>query len=263
MEPPREDRPQSLDAYAPREIAARVASAGVAKAATPLGPLLTLAVLAGAFIAFGGAYYTAVLTGAEPVTGADRMLAALGFCLGLQLVVVGGAELFTGNALMVMALVDRRIEPAALLRNWSVVFAGNGAGALAVAAAMAAAGLLDGPTGAVAAGIAEAKASLPAGEAFFRGVLCNALVCLAVWLAMSARSATGKAVVILLPVSAFVALGFEHSVANLYLIPAGILAGAEPAAGDVLRNLVFVTLGNIVGGGGGVALAYRFAYGGR
>jgi len=252
--------PTGLDAYKPATIATLVEEVGVAKANLPLVPLITLAVLAGAFIALGAAAYTMAMTGADPLAGPDRLLGGLAFSLGLILVVVAGAELFTGNALMTIALVDGRISVGALLRNWLVVYAGNLAGAVLVAGAMAATGLLDGPMGAVAEKIALAKTGLSPVEAFARGVLCNILVCLAVWLAIAARDVGGKIMAIIWPISAFVLLGFEHSVANMYLIPQGWLAGAPVSGMDFARNLVPVTLGNIVGGAGGVAMAYWLAY---
>jgi len=175
-------------------------------------------------------------------------------------VIVGGAELFTGNALMTMAAVDRKITLSALLRNWGIVYLGNLIGAVALAVAMLGTGLLDGPIGATASSIAEGKAALSPHEALTRGILCNALVCLAVWLTFAARTAAGKILAILWPISAFVLLGFEHSVANMYLLPQGMIAGAQVGIGDALANLFWVTLGNILGGAGGVALAYRFAY---
>ncbi|MFN3938359.1 MAG: formate/nitrite transporter family protein [Gemmobacter sp.] len=252
--------PTGIDAYAPPEIAARIEAVGVTKANLALIPLATLGVLAGVFIGFGGMLFTAVTTGVDP-TGPVRLLGGAAFALGLILVVVGGAELFTGNALMVMAWTERRIGTGRLLRNWGVVLVANLAGALALVAAMWAAGLLAGPEGARAAAIARAKMDLSLPEAFVRGVLCNALVCLAVWLTMAARSVTDKIMAVIWPIAGFVALGFEHSVANFYLIPAGIAAGAEGSLGAVVGNLVPVTLGNVVGGAGGVALAYRLAYG--
>lgn len=263
MTEPQHSQADSLDAYKPAIMARMVEEAGVRKAGLPLVPLLTLTVLAGAFIAFGGAFYLVTISGAEPLTGVTRFVGGLAFSLGLVLVIVGGAELFTGNALMVMAAVDGLIRPGALMRNWAVAYAGNFAGAVLIAALCAAGGLLDGEVGPVARRVAEAKLNLGWGEAFARGVLCNALVCLAVWLTFGARTAAGKVLVILLPISAFVALGFEHSVANMFLLPLGILAGAGGSIQGVLGNLLPVTLGNIVGGGGGVALAYWLAYGGR
>jgi formate/nitrite transporter len=251
--------PTGLDAYRPAEIARRVEDAGVAKAHLPAAQTLTLAILAGVFIALGGAAYTAVMTGVDP-TGPARFLGGVVFSLGLILVIVGGAELFTGNALMTMAAVDRKITLSALSRNWGIVYLGNLIGAVALAVAMLGTGLLHGPIGFTASIIAEGKAALSPVEAFSRGILCNALVCLAVWLSFSARTAAGKILAILWPISAFVLLGFEHSVANMYLLPQGIMAGAQIGTGAVITNLFWVTLGNIIGGAGGVALAYRFAY---
>jgi formate/nitrite transporter len=248
------------DAYRPAQIADLIETVGVAKAALPLGQMLALAVLAGAFIGFGAAAYTMVMTGADPGFGPARLLGGVVFSLGLILVLVGGAELFTGNALMTMACVDRRITLASLLRNWAVVYLGNLIGAVALAVAFALSGLLDAPFGATAVRIAEAKAALGPVEAVVRGALCNALVCLAVWLSFSARSTTDRILALLWPISAFVLLGLEHSVANMYLLPAGILAGADIGGAATARNLIWVSLGNILGGAGGVALAYRYAF---
>ncbi|WP_245875329.1 formate/nitrite transporter family protein [Tabrizicola aquatica] len=253
--------PSDHDAYKPAEIAALIETAGVAKAALPLHRMATLALLAGAFIGFGAAFWCIAMVGADPGFGPHRVLGGVVFALGLILVVVGGAELFTGNALMVMAAVDRRITLGQLLRNWGIVYAGNLVGAVGLALAFGMAGLLDGSMGAVAAKAAETKAALPPVEAFVRGALCNALVCLAVWLSFAARTATDKILGVLWPVAAFVALGLEHSVANMFLFPAGLWAGAEVTTSGVAGNLLWVTLGNVVGGAGGVALAYRFAYG--
>jgi len=253
--------PGDHDAYKPAEIAALIETAGVAKAALPLHRMATLAMLAGAFIGFGAAFWCMAMVGADPGFGPQRVLGGAVFALGLILVVVGGAELFTGNALMVMAAVDRRITPGALMRNWGIVYAGNLVGAVGLAVAFGLSGLLEGPMGEVAARAAAAKAALPPLEAFVRGALCNALVCLAVWLSFAARTATDKILGVLWPVTAFVALGLEHSVANMFLFPAGLWAGSEAPVVSVLGNLLWVTLGNIVGGAGGVALAYRYAYG--
>ena len=251
----------SHDAYKPAEIAALIETAGVAKAALPLHRVATLALLAGAFIGFGSAFWCIAMAGADPGFGPQRVLGGVVFALGLILVVVGGAELFTGNALMVMAAVDRRITLGALLRNWGIVWLGNLVGAVGLAVAFGMSGLLDGPMGTVAAKAASVKAALPPVEAFVRGALCNALVCLAVWLSFAARTATDKILGVLWPVAAFVTLGLEHSVANMFLFPAGVWAGSEATTAGVLGNLLWVSLGNVLGGAGGVALAYRYAYG--
>ncbi len=248
------------DAYRPAQIAALIEAAGVAKAKLPLGQMFTLALLAGAFIGFGGAGYLMVMTGADLGFGPARLLGGLVFSLGLILCVVGGAELFTGNALMVMAAVEGRISLPGLLRNWGVVYVGNLVGALGLAAAFWLTGMLDAPFGALAVKVATGKVALDPLEMLVKGALCNALVCLAVWLTFSARDTTGKILAVLWPVSSFVLLGLEHSVANMFLIPLGILAGADVSVWSGLNNLFWVTIGNVIGGAGGVALAYRYAY---
>lgn len=252
--------PTGVDAYKPADVALRIEEAGVKKATLPGIPLLTLSVLAGAFIALGAAAFTAVLAGTPPGFGPARLLGGVIFSTGLILVVVAGAELFTGNTLIVMAWVDGRVSSLGLLRNWAYAFTGNLLGALAVVLLMFHSGLLDGPKGDMARAIAEAKATLGPVEAFTRGILCNMLVCLAVWVSFAARSVADKILGIVFPISAFVLLGYEHSVANMYLIPLGWALGADVGLGGFLGNLVPVTLGNIAGGAGGVALTYWLAY---
>lgn len=264
MQDGKELGPSPFGAYKPAEIAALVESAGVAKARLPLVQTLTLGVLAGAFIAFGAMYYTLVMTGSGLGLGPGRMLGGLAFSLGLVLVVIAGAELFTGNNLIVMAWSSGLVSCTQVFRNWGLVYTANFAGAVGCAFMMHWSGVLDIGDGAVAEtarSIALGKVNLSFAEAFFRGVLCNTLVCLAIWLCYAARTVIGKFVMILLPISAFVALGFEHSVANMYLIPIGMLAGAEGVTpGGLLGNLLPVTLGNIVGGAGFVALVYWLVY---
>lgn len=252
--------PDGADAYGPARIAALVEAAGTAKARLPRRQMLVLAMLAGAFIGFGAALFLMVMTGADPSHGPTRLLAGAAFALGLILVIVGGAELFTGNALMVMAAVDGRISLRELGLAWAIVYLGNLIGAVGLAVAFWPTGLLGAPFGATAAAVAEGKAGLSALEAFSRAVLCNALVCLAVWLSVGARTAAGKILAVIWPVAGFVALGFEHSVANMFLFPLGYFAGADLGAGAVAANLFWVTLGNVLGGAGGVALAYRHAF---
>jgi len=253
--------PTGLDAYKPAEITALVENAGVAKVRLPFVRMSTLGVLAGAFIALGAVVYTFAMTGVDPSFGPARVLGGVAFSLGLILVIVGGAELFTGNALMVMAAVDGRITVRELLRSWIIVYFANFAGAVFVALAVWSSGILAGPAGATAIAIAEGKTALVPFEAFMRGVLCNVLVCLAVWLTLAARTVAGKILAIIWPIAGFVVLGLEHSVANMYLVPQGMLYGADVGADAFLANLLFVTAGNVVGGAGGVALAYRLAYG--
>lgn len=253
--------PTSIDAYAPAEIAQRVAGAGVKKAEAPLTQTLVLAVLAGVFVAFGGAFFTLVMTGSPLGFGPARLLGGLAFCLGLILVVVGGAELFTGNNLIVMAWAERKVTTARLLRNWGLVYLGNLIGALAMVVLVWLSGSLAlGEVAATAAAIADGKTALGPTEAFVRGILCNALVCLAVWLCFAAHTVTGKILAILWPITAFVALGLEHSVANMYLIPIGQLVGGGLDIPAFLGNLIPVTFGNILGGGLGVAGVYWAVY---
>jgi formate/nitrite transporter len=249
-----------LDAYKPAQIALLIETAGVSKARLPTSQMLVLAVLAGTFIGFGAAAYTMVMTGMDPEYGPARLLGGVVFSLGLILVIVGGAELFTGNSLMVMATVDRRISVQMLLRNWGVVYFGNFIGGAGLALAFGFSGLLDTPMGATAINIADAKAALPVTKAIVRGILCNALVCLAIWLSFAARTAAGKILAILWPISAFVLLGLEHSVANMYFFPQAWAAGGQISVQAAFANLIAVTLGNTIGGGLGVALAYRIAY---
>ena len=252
--------PTGIEAYKPAEIAQRIEKAGVGKTQLGVVQITALSLLAGAFIAFGAAFYTVAMTGVDAGSGPARVLGGGAFSLGLILVVVGGAELFTGNALMVMAWVDRRISSSAMLRVWLIVYLGNLVGALGMAVLVSLSGTLNGAVGELAVRIAEAKMALPPLEALVRGILCNALVCLAVWLTFAAQSVAGKILAVLWPITAFVALGFEHSIANMYLIPVGLLIGAEGDIGGMLANLVPVTVGNVIGGAGGVALAYWAAY---
>jgi len=268
-----------IDAYAPAEMAQRVVKVGVTKAKLRSADSLILAVLAGAFIGLGAAFATLATTNPELGFGPTKVLGGVTFSLGLILVVVAGAELFTGNNLVAMAWASRLISTRQVLRNWTLVYIGNFVGAVGTALlvyysgtwAMAGHGV-----GANALGIAAAKCDLSWVEAFTRGILCNALVCLAVWLCQSARSTTDKILAIVWPITGFVALGFEHCIANMYFIPLGILLKRNPdflatlpqmpAALDaldwngVMHNLIPVTLGNIVGGTLMVAGVYWFAY---
>lgn len=256
--------PADFDAYAPPKVAHLVETLGVRKAQLPFTQLLTLGVLAGAFVAFGGMLYTLAITDSTFGFGATRLIGGAAFSLGLVLVVVGGAELFTGNNLLVMAWASRKISLTGLLRNWSLVYVANFAGALATAVMLYLSGTLslsDNAVANTAMAIAAAKVELPFLEAFVRGILCNTLVCLAIWLCMACRHVSGKVLCIVFPITAFVALGFEHSVANMYLIPVGMLAtnGAIELQ-PLMQNLLPVTLGNVIGGGILVALVYWTAY---
>jgi formate/nitrite transporter len=245
-------------------VARLVEQVGVKKATLPAVQTVALGLLAGAFIAFGAMYATLALTGNGLGFGPSRMLGGLAFSLGLILVVVGGAELFTGNNLIVMAWAEGKVTSSQLLRNWGLVYLANMAGALGSVLLVHWSGTLILAGGAVAetaVRIAEAKVALGFAEAFFRGILCNVLVCLAVWLCFAAHDVGSKVLAIVFPISAFVALGFEHSIANMYLIPIGWLAGsATVTLAGFVANLVPVTLGNVVGGGVFVAAVYWLVY---
>lgn len=207
------------DAFSPQQIAERVRNIGIVKARLPLLSMAMLGLLAGAFIGLGALYYTLVVSDPQLSFATGRVLAAVCFSLGLLLVVVAGAELFTGNNLLAMAWAGGQVSTLELLRNWMVVCVANfiGAALLAVLVYLSGhAGANGGAVGRAYLAIAAAKSTMPLGELFFRGVLCNVLVCMAVWMALAGRSVTDKFFAIVLPVSAFVAAGFEHSVANMF-----------------------------------------------
>ncbi len=274
------DPHHGLDALLPAEIAERAERLGAAKTRLDWVTLTALSVLGGAFIGLGGMFATTVLAGLDGPDGPVRALAGLVFALGLVLVIVGGAELFTGNNLMVMAWASGKVRLREMLRAWAIVWTGNFIGAVGTALLVFLAGqpLLGEGAGAVTAlQIAAAKTGLPVARAFFLGILCNVLVCLAVWLSYGARSTADKIFAILLPVAAFVTAGFEHSVANMYFVPLGFLlawfgpdwltaSGSGAAAALALsgagfaRNLIAVTIGNIIGGGLLVGAVYWFIY---
>ena len=260
-----------FDAYTPKEIAERVQSVGVAKARLPLLTQLTLGILAGGFIGLGALYFTLVASDSNLSFSVSRVLGGLAFSLGLILVVIAGAELFTGNNLQIMAWADRRITTVELIRNWLVVYVGNFVGALGLVFLVLWSQhwrMNDDAVGITAIKIAAGKVALPFWEAFFKGVLCNVLVCLAVWLTLAGRTVVDKIFAIVFPISAFVAAGFEHSVANMYFIPLGILLQQQLPTASVpalnltglITNLIPVTLGNIAGGTGMVAAVYYLVY---
>ncbi len=260
-----------FDAYAPREIAQRVETVGVAKARLALLPLALLGLLAGAFIGLGALGF--VIVKSDPSLGyaTGQWLGGLVFSLGLLLVVVAGAELFTGNNLLAMAWADGKISARELLRNWIVVCLANLMGAAGLALLVFLSGHAELNGGAIAQTvfrIALAKQGLPWQEALFRGLLCNLLVCMAVWMAMAGRGVVDKAVAIVFPISAFVAAGFEHSIANMYLMPLAWLlqqSGAVPPMPPItwagmLGNWLPVIAGNLLGGSVLVALTYHLIY---
>ena len=263
-----------FDAFSPSEISEKVEKVGVVKAHLKTWQSLMLGMLAGGFIGLGALYYTLVVSDTQLSFAVSRVLGGMTFSLGLILVVVGGAELFTGNNLLVMAWAERKITTTELLRNWVLVYVANAIGAMGLAVIVYFshhAGMNQGAVATAYVKIAAAKTALPFAEAFLKGVLCNLLVCLAVWMALAGRSVTDKVIVIVFPISAFVAAGFEHSVANMYFIPLGIMLkndGGVPADVNTATldwagfagNLLPVTLGNIVGGSVMVALVYYVIY---
>lgn len=273
----------SIDALVPQAMAKKAENVGLAK--VNLGPLrmIALAILAGAFIAMGAIFATTVTTGgSEMPFGVSRLLGGFVFCLGLILVVGAGAELFTGNNLIVMAWASKKVTTGKLLNNWLIVYVGNFVGAISTAVILFLSwqwAFGGGAVGLNALNIANHKVQLGFGQAIILGILCNTLVCLAVWLSIGARTATDKILAIIFPIAAFVAAGFEHSVANMYFIPIGLFikagAGMEfweaigktPAdyvqltwSNFFLANLLPVTIGNIIGGAIMVGLVYWFIY---
>ena len=274
----------NFDALLPAEMATRAEQFGVKKAHLNPVSMFVLSVLAGAFIALGAIFSTTVVAGAGEALpyGVTRLLAGLVFSLGLILVVIGGAELFTGNNLIVMAWASHKVSTRLLFKNWLIVYAGNFIGALATAGLMYFSGQYafgKGAVGAAALATADAKVDLGFVQAIALGILCNALVCLAVWLTFSARTTTDRILAIVPPITAFVAAGFEHSIANMYFIPIALFikAGAPESfwvnigktAADfpnltwsrfLWNNLPPVTLGNIVGGAVLVGAVYWFVY---
>lgn len=265
----------NLDAYSPASIANRVEQIGVTKANMPIIQMVMLGMLAGAFIGFGAMANNLVLSDPLQSMAATRMMGGVVFSLGLILVVVAGAELFTGNNLVVMAYVDGRISFPLLLRNWTVVLLSNFAGALFLAWLVWMSGygeLLYGKVGEKLLATAQSKYLLSADRAFFSGILCNILVCLAVWMTFAGHSVTDKLLVIILPITVFVAAGFEHSIANMFTLPLAWMLQHDAlfaqykntiSLSGMFHNLLPVVAGNLVGGGIFVGLVYYLVYGGN
>lgn len=270
----------SDDIYSPSQMLDKAIQAGVSKSQLPIIPLLLLSILAGAYIALGGLFSSVIALGMpeEWPYGIMKTLQGLAFSLGLILVVIGGAELFTGNNLMVVALLDKKIGLIAILKNWLIVFAGNFIGSITIAILIILSKeylISDGSLGVSILNLAQLKVSLSFTKALTLGILCNLLVCLAVWLTYSGRSTSDKILAIIFPITAFIAAGFEHSVANMYIIPVGLfLKKFDPlfvaqSAVDTsklswssffFQNLAPVTLGNIIGGAIFVGLVYFYVY---
>lgn len=278
------DSVPSFDALPPAAMAEKAGQIGIKKASASISSLLVLGFLAGAYIAMGAIFATTVTSGATGILpfGVSKLLSGLTFSLGLILVVVGGAELFTGNMLISIACADGKVTIGALLRNWLIVYIANFIGSVFMAALIYYSGQYSFGHGIVGLNIltiGETKTSLAFFPAVCLGILCNMAVCLAVWLTYSARSTTDKIMAIIFPISMFVAAGFEHSVANMYYISIGLFvkgfAGTSffemiqktPAdfphltwSNFLLGNLLPVTLGNMIGGAILVGVVYWFAY---
>ena len=264
----------NLNAYSPAEIKEAVEKVGVKKANLPFLASLMLAIIAGGSIGLGALYYTVIVSDAGLSFATARVMGGVVFSLGLVIVLVGGAELFTGNNLIVMAWASGHVSTKEMLRNWVIVYFGNLIGAVGLVVLVFFSHHLEMNGGRVGLSIlntAVAKIQPDAVTLFFKGVLCNLLVCLAVWLAYAGRSVTDKVVALVFPVSAFIAAGFEHCVANMYFLPLAWLmtqTGSVPADFDasvitmtgIIHNLVPVTLGNIVGGAGLVGAMYWTIY---
>lgn len=261
-----------FDAFSPKEIADRIEQIGVSKTRLPLRSVFMLGLLAGGFIALGAMFYTIIASDPEISFGVKRLLGGLVFSLGLVMVVVAGAELFTGNNLLVMAWADGKIKWHEVLRNWFYVFIANFIGSIFVAALVVLSRHPELNDHAIAhqyLKIAEAKCSIAPMQAFYSGILCNVLVCLAIWMAQAGRSVMDKFIVVVFPIAAFVAAGFEHCIANMYFISIGIFLNSSCETMEAsnaiswtgfLQNLVPVVAGNLVGGSVLVAFVYHIIY---
>lgn len=261
------------DAYSPEEISKRILLAGVSKSNLSLLSLSLLGILAGAFIGFGALFYTIIVSDTSLGFAWTRLIGGMCFSLGLVLVVIAGAELFTGNVLIALAWADGKVSLTQLLRNWAVVSFSNfiGAAGLALLIFLSGSWMMNGGAiGDAYLKIAINKSMTPFGELFVLGILCNNLVCLAIWMSFAGRTVLDKCIVIIFPITAFVAAGFEHSIANMYFYSIAILLKISghnlPINGELisisgmLNNLVPVILGNIVGGSLLVALIYWVIY---
>jgi len=256
----------------PAAIARMYSDVGAAKTRMSAAKTFVLAILAGAFIALGAFGSSIVSCGQFGATG--RLLSGIVFPVGLMLVVVAGAELFTGNCLLLISVLDKRTSVIGMLKNWLIVYFGNFAGGVLIAALVVFShsnSIFNGELAHLAVSTAVAKVSLSFGEAFLRGILCNILVCLAVWCAFAASDLGGKIFGLFLPVFLFVIAGYEHCIANMYFVPAGLFSvisyNLDAGAGAnltwlsfIVKNLIPVTLGNIVGGSLCIGLPYWFIY---
>lgn len=267
-----------MEMLKPNQLCDASINSGVSKSKLTMVQCIVLGILAGAFIAFG-AVAASVASHSITNVGVAKLVGGSVFPIGLILVVICGAELFTGNCLMVVSAIDGKIKIGSVIKNWGIVLFANLIGAIIIAFLVYSAGTLnfsDGKLGGTAIKVASTKAGLPFWTAFYSGILCNMLVCLAVWGAAAAKDVFGKAVIIWFPIMAFVTCGFEHSVANMYYLFVGIFAKGNAtyvqasgltqnkldlvSVSGAIHNLIPVTLGNIVGGALFIGLAYYFTY---
>ena len=272
-----------VDPLPPPEIAKKSVEMGIMRSRIDFWSTLFLAVRGGAFIGLGAMIATVVGTGGNTLPyGINKLLMGLVFSLGLILIIIGGAELFTGNALMIMAVLNKKIKLGKMLRNWVIVYLGNFVGGLILASLIFLTRqytFSNGQLGLLALNIAEAKVSLAFWQALVLGIMCNTLVCLAIWMSYSARTTTGKILAIIPPITAFVAAGFEHSIANMYYMPIALLikySGSPDFFTEIgktvsdfpnltiknflVTNLIPVTIGNIIGGALLIGTIYWFIY---
>ncbi len=249
--------------FSPAEICENMVNGCNNKAKLPISKMIVLGIFAGVFIGFGAYGFTVITSGAG--TGFEatfaKYIGAGVFPVGLMLVVICGAELFTGNNLMTLSLFKKEITVGAMLRNWGVVWMANLIGSVLLAWLMSQSGLYGEAMTAKAIGIAEAKCAIPLMPVIIRAIFCNMLVCLAVWMQSGAKDIIGKIFAIWFPIMLFVLSGFEHSVANMFFIPMGIFCGADVTwAQAFLNNILPVTLGNIIGGAVIIPACYHFTY---
>ena len=266
------------NSFVPADMAKRAEASAIRKANRDTLSAFFLAVQAGSFIAFGAALFTSTIHDSTLGVGLTKLIGGMTFSLGLVLVIIAGADLFTGDTLMVMGWLSRKVTIRQMLRSWAIVFTGNLAGTLAIVLLVHFSGHWTAGSGAVGAkalGIANAKVNMTFLQVFSSGVLCNVLVCLAIWLCHACRSVTDKILAIIFPITAFVAMGFEHSIANMYFIPAGLILKHNPAItslaggvdltgltlyGFIVGNLMPVVAGNMVGGAVFVGAVYWILY---
>lgn len=269
----------TMNLFSPAEVAKNYIATGKAKVNTPVAKMLLLGIMAGAFIGFGGVASTAVAV-SVPLASVGKFLGACIFPGGLTMVLLAGSELFTGNSLLIIPLLEKEISFGGMLKNWIVVYIGNFIGGMLVAAGIVYShevSMFDNGMAVSVISTAATKCALPFGDAFIKGILCNFLVCIAVWISFAAKDVANKIIGLFFPIMIFVLCGFEHSVANMYYICAGLFAKgnavyaeAAKAAGvslDALtvgnfltKNLLPVTLGNIIGGALLVGCVYWFVY---